>query len=166
MPFATPQSSPRSEEVPVFEAPAEDKPQVQPKPAEKKPESLPTLPSQNTTEIRKKPAGAVSLFGGIDVLNSKQTKGPLDYEDQDDIFLSKGSPPPMFSTGEKKEEKGQTKTVSLFDEDEEDESEWNDPIFMASKSMGGKTSKVCLLCTRPQNAVKIDSFAFLCSFCI
>ncbi|XP_047208120.1 WASH complex subunit 2 isoform X3 [Girardinichthys multiradiatus] len=141
MPFATPQSSPRSEEVPVFEAPAEDKPQVQPKPAEKKPESLPTLPSQNTTEIRKKPAGAVSLFGGIDVLSSKQTKGPLDYEDQDDIFLSKGSPPPMFSTEEKKEEKGQTKTVSLFDEDEEDESEWNDPIFMASKSMGGKATK-------------------------
>ncbi|MEQ2270634.1 hypothetical protein XENORESO_005615 [Xenotaenia resolanae] len=141
MPFVTPQSSPRSEEVLVFEAPAEDKPQVQPKPAEKKPESFPTLPSQNTTEIRKKPAGAVSLFGGIDVLSSKQTKGPLDYEDQDDIFLSKGSPPPMFSTEEKKEEKGQTKTVSLFDEDEEDESEWNDPIFMASKSMGGKTTK-------------------------
>ncbi|KAK5617509.1 hypothetical protein CRENBAI_005090 [Crenichthys baileyi] len=109
MSFATPQSSPRSEEVPVFEAPAEDKPQVQPKPAEKKPEPLPTLPSQNSTEIRKKPAGAVSLFGGIDVLSSKQTKGPLDYEDQDDIFLSKGSPPPMFSTEEKKGEKGKTK---------------------------------------------------------
>ncbi|KAM4599744.1 WASH complex subunit 2 isoform 4-T4 [Fundulus diaphanus] len=141
-PVASSQSPLKSEEVLVFESPAKDKPQVQPKPAEKKPDPLPTLPSQESAEIRKKPAGAVSLFGGIDVLSSKQqTKGPLDDDDQDDIFLSKGSPPPMFNTEEKKEEKGKTKTVSLFDEDEEDESDWKDPIFTASKPTAGKTAK-------------------------
>uniref|UniRef100_A0A3Q2NQU4 WASH complex subunit 2 n=1 Tax=Fundulus heteroclitus TaxID=8078 RepID=A0A3Q2NQU4_FUNHE len=143
-PVASSQSPLKSEEVLVFESPAKDKPQVQPKPAEKKPDPLPTLPSQESAEIRKKPAGAVSLFGGIDVLSSKQqTKGPLDDDDdQDDIFLSKGSPPPMFNAEEKKEEKGKTKTVSLFDEDEEDESDWNDPIFTASKpTTAGKTAK-------------------------
>ncbi|XP_035982147.1 WASH complex subunit 2 isoform X6 [Fundulus heteroclitus] len=143
-PVASPQSPLKSEEVLVFESPAKDKPQVQPKPAEKKPDPLPTLPSQESAEIRKNPAGAVSLFGGIDVLSSKQqTKGPLDDDDdQDDIFLSKGSPPPMFNAEKKKEEKGKTKTVSLFDEDEEDESDWNNPIFTASKpTTAGKTAK-------------------------
>ncbi|KAM4730529.1 WASH complex subunit 2C isoform 2-T2 [Anableps anableps] len=141
LPAATLQSSSKSEQVPDFETPAKDKPQVQPKPAEKKPEHLPTLPSQESADIRKKPAGAVSLFGGIDILNTKQIKGPLDDEDQDDIFLSKGNPPPMFRTEEKKEDKGKTKTVSLFDEDEEDESEWNNPIFSVSKPTAGKTPK-------------------------
>uniref|UniRef100_A0A3B5LWJ1 FAM21/CAPZIP domain-containing protein n=1 Tax=Xiphophorus couchianus TaxID=32473 RepID=A0A3B5LWJ1_9TELE len=136
MPVATLQSSSKPEQVLVSETPAKDKPPVQPKPAEKKPEAL---PSPESTEIRKKPAGAVSLFGGIDVLSSKQTKGPLDDEDQDDLFLSKGTPPPMFRTDEKKEDKGKTKTVSLFDEDDEDESEWNVPIFSASKPTAGKT---------------------------
>ncbi|XP_023183495.1 WASH complex subunit 2-like isoform X2 [Xiphophorus maculatus] len=136
MPVATLQSSSKPEQVLVSETPAKDKPPVQPKPAEKKPEAL---PSPESTEIRKKPAGAVSLFGGIDVLSSKQTKGPLDDEGQDDLFLSKGTPPPMFRTDEKKEDKGKTKTVSLFDEDDEDESEWNVPIFSASKPTAGKT---------------------------
>uniref|UniRef100_A0A096MD77 WASH complex subunit FAM21-like n=1 Tax=Poecilia formosa TaxID=48698 RepID=A0A096MD77_POEFO len=126
----------KPEQVLVSEAPAKDKPPVQPKPAEKKPEAL---PSPESAEIRKKPAGAVSLFGGIDVLSSKQTKGPLDDEDQDDLFLAKGTPPPMFRTEEKKEDKGKSKTVSLFDEDDEDESEWNVPTFSASKPTAGKT---------------------------
>ncbi|XP_043992332.1 WASH complex subunit 2 isoform X1 [Gambusia affinis] len=136
MPVATAQSSSKPEQVLVSETPAKDKPPVQPKPAEKKPEAL---PSPESTEVRKKPAGAVSLFGGIDVLSSKQTQGPLDDEDQDDLFLSKGTPPPMFRTKEKKEDKGKTKTFSLFDEDNEDESEWNVPIFSTSKPMAGKT---------------------------
>ncbi|XP_038148890.1 WASH complex subunit 2 isoform X2 [Cyprinodon tularosa] len=140
IPAATSQSL-KSEEVSVFETPAKNKPEVQPKPAEKKPEPLPTVPSQDSNEIRKKPAGAVSLFGGIDVLGNKQTKDPLDEEDEDDIFLSKGSPPPMFRTEEKKQDKGKTKTVSLFDEDEEDESEWSDPIFPPSKPTAGETLK-------------------------
>ncbi|XP_008427837.1 WASH complex subunit FAM21C isoform X7 [Poecilia reticulata] len=136
MPVASSQSSSKPEQVLVSEAPAKDKPPVQPKPAAKKPE---VLPSPESTEIRKKPPGAVSLFGGIDVLSSKQTKGPLDDEDQDDLFLVKGTPPPLFRTEEKKEDKGKTKTVSLFDEDDEDEPEWNVPTFSASKPTAGKT---------------------------
>lgn len=157
MPVATLQSSSKPEQVLVSETPAKDKPPVQPKPAEKKPEAL---PSPESTEIRKKPAGAVSLFGGIDVLSSKQTKGPLDDEDQDDLFLSKGTPPPMFRTDEKKEDKGKTKTVSLFDEDDEDESEWNVPIFSASKPTAGKTPEVCLPCNRTENMGKFVHLHF------
>ncbi|XP_054885666.1 WASH complex subunit 2C isoform X2 [Poeciliopsis prolifica] len=134
-PVATSRSSSKPEQVLVSETPAKDTPPVQPKSAENKPEAL---PSPESAEIRKKPAGAVSLFGGIDVLSSKQTKGPLE-DDQDDLFLSKGTPPPMFRTDEKKEDKGKTKAVSLFDEDDEDESEWNVPIFSASKPTAGKT---------------------------
>lgn len=143
MPVSPSHSSSKSEQVPVPETPSRDK--VQSNLAEKEPEPLPPLPPHQSSEIRKKPAGAVSLFGGIDVLSSKQAKGPLDDEDQDDLFLSKGSPPPMFGAEEKKEDKGKTKTVSLFDEDDEDESEWSDPIFSASKATAGKTPKVCLL---------------------
>ncbi len=50
---------------------AKDKIAEEKKPVEKKPvESIP--PSEDSTEIKKKPVGAVSLFGGIDVLADKQ----------------------------------------------------------------------------------------------
>ncbi|KAK7901355.1 hypothetical protein WMY93_018124 [Mugilogobius chulae] len=54
-----------------------------------------------------KPAGAVSLFGGIDVFASTQKKSPVN--------------------------KSKTKVVSLFDNDDEDEPDLNDPIFNPSK---------------------------------
>lgn len=152
--------SPLPEDVAASVSAAKEETQVQQKPAEKSPERLPTLPSsQESTASKKKPAGAVSLFGGIDVLNNKQTK-MLDGTEHDDIFLSKESPPPLRKE-EKKEAKGKTKTVSLFDDnDDDEESDWHDPISVPSKPTAGKTQKVCLLCSRTKNVVKCNLITF------
>ncbi|XP_044069707.1 WASH complex subunit 2 isoform X2 [Siniperca chuatsi] len=131
----------KSEEVAVSRMAAEDKPSEEEKPAAKTSEPLPSSPLPESSESKKKPAGAVSLFGGIDVLASKQTKSPLDEADNDDGFLSKDSPPPNVIKEEKKEEKVKTNTVSLFDDEEEDESDWNDPIFTPSKPTARNTLK-------------------------
>ncbi|XP_070771626.1 WASH complex subunit 2 [Enoplosus armatus] len=131
----------KSEEAADSRTAAEDKPSEQEKPAAKTPEPLPSSPSPESGESKKKPAGAVSLFGGIDVLTSKQTKSPLDEVDNDDGFLSKDSPPPNVKKEEKKEEKMKTNTVSLFDDEEEDESDWNEPIFTPSKPRARNTLK-------------------------
>ncbi|XP_053188839.1 WASH complex subunit 2 isoform X1 [Scomber japonicus] len=133
--------SEKSEAVADTKRAAEDKLSEVEKPAVKTPETLPSSPENS--ESKKKPAGAVSLFGGIDILASKQTKSPLDEDDSDDDgFLSKDSPPPNVNKEEKKkEEKVKTNTVSLFDDEEEDESDWNDPIFTPSKPTAKNTLK-------------------------
>lgn len=131
----------KSEEVAVSVTASKDKPSVQEKPATKNTEPVTPPSSSESSESKKKPAGAVSLFGGINVLPNKLTKSPLDEDDQDDIFLSKDSPPPNVKKEEKKEEKVKTKTVSLFDDEEEDERVWNDPIFTPSKPTTKNTVK-------------------------
>lgn len=141
----------KSEKVAASSTSPEDKPSEQRKPAAKTPETIPSSPLPDSIESKKKPAGAISLFGGIDVLASKQTKSPLDEADNDDSFLSKDSPPPNL----KKEEKVKKNTVSLFDEEEEeDESDGNEPIFMPSKSTARNTLKVCMISSKPKNSVK------------
>ncbi|KAM7385589.1 hypothetical protein PAMP_001666 [Pampus punctatissimus] len=125
----------KSQEVAVSRRAAEEKPSEQEKPPVNVPQTLPSSP--DSSESKKKPVGAVSLFGGINVLASKQTKSPLDEADNDDSFLSKESPPPNV----KKEEKVKTIAVSLFDDEEEDESDWNDPIFTPSKPTARNTLK-------------------------
>ncbi|CAB1343844.1 unnamed protein product, partial [Coregonus sp. 'balchen'] len=93
------------------------------------------------SESKKKPLGAVSLFGGINVLGAAKTKSPLDETDGDD-FMSKEGSPPM-------EKEAKTKnTVSLFDDEEG--ADWtapqrdNDPdvdIFATpDKSVSGPSS--------------------------
>lgn len=150
-PVAPAEPSPLPEEAAAPVTAAKEETRAQQKPAEKSPEQLPALPSQESAASQKKPAGAVSLFGGIDVLNSKQTKTLLDGTEHDDIFLSKESPPPIRK--EKKEAKGKTKTVSLFDDDEE--SDWRDPISVPIEPTTGKTQKVRLICSRTKNGVKM-----------
>ncbi|KAM4591850.1 WASH complex subunit 2A isoform 2-T2 [Odontesthes bonariensis] len=141
-PLVSSRSSTVSEEFAVSRTAVNDKPPEQPKPAAAKPEPLPTLPSQEGNESKKKPAGAVSLFGGIDVLASKQAKSSPNEADHDDILFSRESPPPNVQWEEKKEEKSKTNAVSLFDEEEEeDESDWNDPIFTPSKPTANNTLK-------------------------
>ncbi|XP_068578357.1 WASH complex subunit 2 isoform X2 [Cebidichthys violaceus] len=125
-----------SEEVVVSRTAAQDKPSEQEKPAAETPE-IRSAPSPEISESKKKPAGAVSLFGGINVLANKQTKSPLDEVDNDDSLLPKDSPPPNI----KKEEKVKTNAVSLFDDEEEDESDWNEPIFTPSKPTTSNTLK-------------------------
>ena len=148
LPLVSSQSSTMSEEFAASMTAVNDKPPEQPKPAAAKPEPLPTLPSQEGSESKKKPAGAVSLFGGIDVLASKQAESSPNEADHDDILFSRESPPPDVKWEEKKEEKSITSAVSLFDEEEEeDESDWNDPIFTPSKPTARNTLKVCLLYT-------------------
>ncbi|XP_071336712.1 WASH complex subunit 2 isoform X3 [Trachinotus anak] len=136
---SSPQSQ-KSEGVTVSKTASEDKPSQQEKPAAKTPETLPPSALPENSESKKKPAGAVSLFGGINVLDNKQTKNPLNENDNDDSFLSKDSPPPNVKK-EEKEEKVKTKTVSLFEDEEEDESDWNDPIFTPSKPTSRNTLK-------------------------
>lgn len=129
----------KSEEVVVSRTAAEDKPSEQEKPAAKTPEPITSAPSPEIGKNKKKPAGAVSLFGGIDILAHKQTKSPLDEVDNDDSYVSKESPPPNVKKEEKKEEKVKTNAVSLFDAEEEDESDWNEPIFTPSKPTASNT---------------------------
>ncbi|XP_071010099.1 WASH complex subunit 2-like [Oncorhynchus clarkii lewisi] len=97
--------------------------------AAKGPEVQPLSSLLECSESKKKPVGAVSLFGGINVLGdrlgaAKQTKSPLDETDGDD-FLSEG-PPPM-----EKESKMKKNTVSLFDDEEG--ADWTVPISIPSK---------------------------------
>lgn len=108
----------------------------------KTPETVPTSVSPEGSAGRKKPAGAVSLFGGIDVFADKQSKSPLDKAtDDDDNLLSKSSPPQMV----KKEEKAKKSAVSLFDDDgddEEDELDWSGPAIAPSKAADKNAAKV------------------------
>uniref|UniRef100_A0A4W5MRJ3 FAM21/CAPZIP domain-containing protein n=1 Tax=Hucho hucho TaxID=62062 RepID=A0A4W5MRJ3_9TELE len=143
--------------VPVIPSPAPlllqiDKPEVtappptlvEEKPAEgervakyKSPE-VPSLSSPlEGSESKKKPVGAVSLFGGINVLGDRlaaaKTKSPLDDPDGFD-FLSEG-PPPM-------EKEAKTKnTLSLFDDVEEEGADWTAPISIPTKPVAKNTLK-------------------------
>ncbi|XP_034059644.1 WASH complex subunit 2C isoform X2 [Gymnodraco acuticeps] len=132
----------KSEKVVVSKPAAKDKPSLPEKPRAKSPEPLPSAPSPDISESKKKPVGGVSLFGGIDVFANKQTKSPLDEVDQEDPLLSEDGPPPnVQEEEERKEEKVKINTVSLFDDEEEDESDWNEPIFTPSKPTESNTVK-------------------------
>ncbi|XP_060943097.1 WASH complex subunit 2 isoform X2 [Limanda limanda] len=137
VPSQSSSQSQKSEEVPVSRTVAEDKSPQPEKPDAKTPERLPSSAAVLVnSEVKKKPAGAVSLFGGINVLDHKKTKNLLDEDEGDDDFLSRDSPPPLVK---KEEEKVITKTFSLFEDENEDESSWSDPIF--TKPTGGNTQK-------------------------
>ncbi|XP_036402331.1 WASH complex subunit 2 isoform X2 [Megalops cyprinoides] len=90
-----------------------------------------------SVEPKKKPPGAVSLFGGIDVLGEKQdgakTKSLLDDPDEDD-FPYKDSPPPM-----EQETKPKKNILSLFEDDEEDETL---PTTVSTQPVAKNTLKV------------------------
>ncbi|CAL9688326.1 unnamed protein product [Knipowitschia caucasica] len=77
----------------------------------------PASPPPAEAQTRKRPPGAVSLFGGIDVLPVTQSRRPAERED----------------LKEDKKEKSKTKTLSLFDDDEKDEPDGNDSIFALPK---------------------------------
>ncbi|KAF7650000.1 hypothetical protein LDENG_00132330 [Lucifuga dentata] len=129
----------QSEEDAVCSRAGEDKSSEQKKEAVKSGDELQLPPSApESSESKKKPAGAVSLFGGIDVLASKHSKSP---QEESDNFLSADSPPPKVKKEEKKEEKVKVNTVSLFDDDEEDESSWNDSLFTPNKPADRNTLK-------------------------
>lgn len=135
-----PVSSQKSSSVDKWEkvaAPAEDKPLEQNKPTTKGPKTVPSSPLTESGESTKKATGGVSLFEGIDVVGSKQKK-LLDAANNAG-FLSGDNQPLTV----KKEEKATKNTFSLFDEEEEDESDWNKPIFTSSKPNSKNTLKVC-----------------------
>ncbi|XP_061083806.1 WASH complex subunit 2 isoform X2 [Conger conger] len=95
---------------------------------------------QESVEPKKKPAGAVSLFGGIDVLGQKEevakpTKTPLEDPDKDD-FLYRDSPPPMDE-----EPRAKKNVVSLFDNDDEDEGEEEEAVSVSSQPAAKNTLK-------------------------
>ncbi|CAM4727537.1 unnamed protein product [Leuciscus chuanchicus] len=94
---------------------AEEKSSVEKKPVES------VLSSDDSTEIKKKPVGAVSLFGGIDVLGDKQDASKKRTKNQEDIAdvdeLQKEGPPPMESKGTK----AKKTALSLFDDDDDED---------------------------------------------
>uniref|UniRef100_A0A8C2BNQ3 FAM21/CAPZIP domain-containing protein n=1 Tax=Cyprinus carpio TaxID=7962 RepID=A0A8C2BNQ3_CYPCA len=99
---------------------AKDKTAEEKKPVEKKPvESTPS--SDDSTEIKKKPVGAVSLFGGIDVLADRQDTSKKQTNNQEEIAdgdeLQKEGPPPMESKGTK----AKKTALSLFDDEDDDD---------------------------------------------
>ncbi|XP_053477043.1 WASH complex subunit 2 isoform X2 [Ictalurus furcatus] len=117
--------------------------------AEEKPSDKKAVPAE--TNKSKKPAGAVSLFGGINVLGgeakttTKQSKNAL--EDFDDLDWQKEAPPPM----ETKEKKATKNTFSLFDDDEEEEEpDEIPPLSTATKH----TDKSTLKSQEPKTFVK------------
>ncbi|KAJ8418246.1 hypothetical protein AAFF_G00139550 [Aldrovandia affinis] len=85
-----------------------------------------------SVEPKKKPAGAVSLFGGIDVLGERhetdKTKSPLDDPDEEDLLYSEG-PPPMED-----EAKTKKNVVSLFEDEDDEEDEEEEEAAPASAS--------------------------------
>lgn len=131
----------KTQEVAVSPVTAEDKLSEKEKTPAKAPETVlsSSSSSPDSSKSKKKPAGAVSLFGGINVLDSKLTKSPLDEDNNDKSFISKDSLPPNVKD-EKKEHKVKTNALSLFDDEEEDDSDWTDPVFTPSKSTA---KKVC-----------------------
>uniref|UniRef100_A0A671NK49 WASH complex subunit FAM21-like n=1 Tax=Sinocyclocheilus anshuiensis TaxID=1608454 RepID=A0A671NK49_9TELE len=80
-------------------------------------------PSEDSTDSKKKPVGAVSLFGGIDVLADKQDTSKKHTKNQEEITdgdkLQKEGPPPMESKGTK----AKKTALSLFDDDDDDDDE-------------------------------------------
>ncbi|KAK7148877.1 hypothetical protein R3I93_013031 [Phoxinus phoxinus] len=108
---------------------AEEKSSVEKKPVDS------ILSSDDSTEIKKKPVGAVSLFGGIDVLGDKQDASKKQTTNQEDIAdgdeLQKEGPPPMESKGTK----AKKTALSLFDDDDDDDEDMNiDEIVPAPKT--------------------------------
>ncbi|KAK9964744.1 hypothetical protein ABG768_005889 [Culter alburnus] len=96
---------------------AEEKSSVEKKPVES------ILSSDDSTEIKKKPVGAVSLFGGIDILGEKQDTSKKQTKNQEEIAdseeLHKEGPPPMEIKGTK----AKKTALSLFDDDDDDDDE-------------------------------------------
>ncbi|XP_016329373.1 WASH complex subunit FAM21C-like isoform X4 [Sinocyclocheilus anshuiensis] len=119
---------------------AKDKIAEEKKSVEKKPvESTPS--SDDSTEVKKKPVGAVSLFGGIDVLadrqdtSKKQTKIQEEIADGDE--LQKEGPPPMESKGTK----AKKTALSLFDDDDDDDDDDDEDMNSDEIIPVPKTSK-------------------------
>ncbi|KAK3573835.1 hypothetical protein QTP86_032902 [Hemibagrus guttatus] len=121
------------------------------KPSDKKIVQAASSPEE-TNKTAKKPAGAVSLFGGINVLGdeakttTKLTKNAV--EDFDDLDWHKEAPPPM----EAKEKKATKNTFSLFDDDDEEEQEPDEipPPSTATK----QADKSTLKSQEPKGSVK------------
>lgn len=132
----------QTEEDAVCTRAAEDKPSEQRKAAVENPELQLPPSSSESNESKKKPAGAVSLFGGINVLANKHIKTPLDEADSHGTFLSTDILSPNVKKEQKEEEKVKPNTFSLFDDDERDESSWNDSIFTPNKQAVRNTLKV------------------------
>ncbi|XP_060781770.1 WASH complex subunit 2 isoform X2 [Neoarius graeffei] len=112
------------------------------KPSDKKAVQAASSPVEASKS--KKPAGAVSLFGGINVQRDEAKSTPKHnknaLEDFDDLDWHKEVPPPM----ETKEKKATKSAFSLFDDDDDDEEEEPDerpPLSTATKHMDKSTLK-------------------------
>ncbi|XP_030234487.1 WASH complex subunit 2 isoform X2 [Gadus morhua] len=90
-----------------------------------------SLPASDREPRKQKPAGAVSLFGGIDIMASRRREGA-----EGDVLTEDRLPPPDVGEEEEEEEEETTEKtkanpVSIFDgddnddDDEEEDSDWN-----------------------------------------
>uniref|UniRef100_A0A8C1ZBS8 WASH complex subunit FAM21-like n=1 Tax=Cyprinus carpio TaxID=7962 RepID=A0A8C1ZBS8_CYPCA len=111
-------------------------------------ESIP--PSEDSTEIKKKPVGAVSLFGGIDVLADEQDTSEKHNRIQEEIAdgdkLQKEGPPPMETKGTKTKKTA----LSLFDDDDDDDEDMNTDDIIPAPKTSKSTEKNALTDHGPQ----------------
>ena len=131
---------------PLEDTCAGEVPDLQPPPSSS---SSSSLPPSDREPRKQKPVGAVSLFGGIDVLASRSRAG-----DDVDFLTEDRLPPP--DAGQEEEEEEEEKTtekrkanpVSIFDEDdndddEEDDSDWNVSSSEIRPPITTNTIQVC-----------------------
>ncbi|TTG62689.1 WASH complex subunit 2 [Bagarius yarrelli] len=97
--------------------------------------------SPEETVKSKKPAGAVSLFGGINVLEDEAKITPKPNKNAmevlDDLDWDKETPPPM----ETKKKKAEKNMFSLFGDDNENEPDETPPVSSAAKQTDKRTLK-------------------------
>ncbi|XP_059422588.1 WASH complex subunit 2-like [Carassius carassius] len=108
-------------------------------------------PSVDRTEIKKKPVGAVSLFGGIDVLADKQDTNKKHTKDQEEISdcdKLKEGPPPMEIKGTN----AKKTALSLFDDDDDDDDDedMNTNVIIPAPKTSESTEKNALKDHGPQ----------------
>ncbi|XP_076020245.1 WASH complex subunit 2A isoform X2 [Genypterus blacodes] len=133
-PLPSPLVTEQTQEDAVRTKAAKGKPSEQTQAAAKSPEQQLPPSAPESKESKKKPAGAVSLFGGIDILANKHIKNPLDEADGHGTVVSTDIPSPNVPKKQKEEEKAKPNSLSLFDEEEEkNESSWDDSFFTPDK---------------------------------
>ncbi|XP_064418588.1 WASH complex subunit 2A isoform X2 [Latimeria chalumnae] len=119
------------------------------------------LLSEEKVEVKKKPAGALALFGGIDVLKQQKAEkleanGSSPEKEPDDNDLYKEAPPPL-----EKETKSKTANIlSLFHDDDDEEEFDQDPFHLANKPIDREKPLEQKPCTKSTGVFQDEELLF------